>query len=153
MNDSLYSQPSEEQAIDLLCEWLKEWRDKEKSLIIPQFLSQYGIGWDSFKYLMGKSPDLVSEFQITIAMLADKWLQYGISKKLLPRHMEKAFSRYLTLYDDHLWEKETEQKKSVAATEVDTVMNYVVEDYGKIALEGLYDQLYKQNVAKRQLDK
>ena len=122
-------------------------------MIVPQFLSAYSIGWDSLKYLMGKSPDLAAEFQITIAHLGDKWLKYGLSKKLLPRHMEKAFSRYLTLYDDHLWEKETEQKKSVAASEVDTVMNYVVEDYGKLALEGLYAELYRQNTAKRQLDK
>ena len=153
MNDDLYSQPSEEQAIDLLCEWMKEWRAKEEAMIIPQFLASYAIGWDSIKYLMSKSPDLTSEFQITIAHLSDRWLKYGLSKKLLPRHMEKTFARYLTLYDDHLWEKETEQKKSVATSEVDTVMSYVVEDYGKYALEGLYDELYRQNMAKRQLDK
>lgn len=134
-------------------EWLKEWRAKDDSYIIPQFLSSYDIGWDALKSVMHAHPEVRNEFQVTLAMLADRWLRYGISSKLLPRHMEKAFARYLTLYDDHLWEKETDQKKAVARTEVDTVMGYVAEDYAKSTLEGLYHELYAQNERKRKFEK
>lgn len=139
--------------VETLCEWLKEWRSEETSWIIPQFLKKYNIGWSSLDHLIKRSPPLLNEMQVTVATLADRWLQYGISSKILPRHMEKAFAKYLTLYDDYLWDKETQQKKSVAQTEVDAVMDYVAEDYAKSVLKGLYQELYAQNEKKRQLDK
>ncbi len=141
-----------EDAVEYLVESLRKWRSDEKSLTVPQFLHTYKIGWSTLSDFMAKDPLLKNEFEITLALLSDRWLQYGLSSKLLPRHMEKAFARYLTLYDDHLWDKETEQKKSVAKSEVSTVMDYVAEDYAKVTLEGLYHELYKQNDKKRKLD-
>lgn len=140
--------PHMDEYLDALSTWMQEWREEEDAWIIPQFLKRHSIGWSTLEHLINQSPLLKNEFETTLAALADKWMTLAMKSKTWPKHMQQAFARYLSIYDGHLLHMETEAKKSIAREETNTVMNYVVEDYGKEVLKGLYEELYTQNSKK-----
>lgn len=135
--------------IETVCEWLEKWAEEESSLIIPQFLKQYGLGWTYFKALMEMCPQLHHVFENTISGLCSKWLVYGMNMKDLPQHQQKILMKYLRVYDNHAYHVDQEAKKELAENTQFSVNNYAAEDYSQERLKGLYKRLYDDNINKR----
>lgn len=135
--------------IDTVCDWINEWSEEESSWTVTQFLKKYGIGWTYFNAMMEICPQLHHTFEIAIAGLHSKWLNYAFEKKELPQHMQKVLMKYLRVYDNHAYYVDQEAKKDIADKTKFAVTNYAVEDYSKERLDGLYKRLYEDNTNKR----
>lgn len=136
--------------IESVCEWLETWAEQEDSWTIPQFLKKHGLGWTYFQSMMKMCPQLHHTFEVVIAGLCSKWLEYAMKReKDLPRHMQTVLNKYLRVYDNHAYSVEQEAKKEVAQNTTFSVTNYAIEDYSKERLEGLYKRLYDENANKR----
>lgn len=139
-----------EEYLDDLGGWLKEWASKKDSMILAQFCSKYGIGFSYLKHFTFLSQQFGNIYEVAIATLCERWLDYAMKTKNMPQHMQKVIMKYLRAYDHHSFDMEMEAKKEVAREEtLSSITNYVAEDYSKEKLEGVYKQFYDQNVNKR----
>lgn len=134
--------------IDTVCRWLEKWADKKDSLIIPQFLKKYGLGWSYFQAMLEICPQLNHIFENTIAGLCSKWLAYGLDNKEIPAHMRCILNKYMRVYDNHAYYVDQQAKKELTENTQFSVKDYEIEDYSQARLKGLYKRLYEENTNK-----
>lgn len=138
-----------EEYIDTVIDWIEEWGSKKSSMVIPQFLAEKGIGWKYFKQFLDISPKLHNAFQTVVCKLHSRWMDLAFEKKDLPRHLQAILMRYIKTYDDHAYEVEIAAKKEIAEETNFTFVKYGSENYAAAELQGIYKQMYNDNVNKR----
>lgn len=138
-----------EEYLETLCSWMQEWGADKKNMIIAQFCSRYGIGFGYLKYFVCISPKLANIYETTLATLCERWLLYAMKTKDMPNHMHKVVMKYLRAYDHQSYYQDLEARKELAYEKTSTDPNFIKEDYSKEQLDGIYKQLYEQNVNKR----
>lgn len=139
-----------EEYLDTVASWLETWGEKPSSLVISQFLSEYGIGWSYFKQFRDLSPKINNIFETVIAKLHARWVDYAFQKKDLPRHLTSLLMRYIRVYDDHAYQLETDAKKEIAESSAGiNFTRYKSENYSDADLQGIYKKFYELNEKKR----
>lgn len=136
--------------VETLCSWLEEWGDNPDSLAIPQFLAKHGISWKYFKAMKEAAPLLENTFEVVIAKLHTRWLEYAFKKDELSKHLTSILMRYLRVYDDHAYEVETKAKQQIAeAASGVPIKVYESEDFKRLKLSGRFEEIYNSNVNRR----
>lgn len=138
-----------EEYLDTVVDWLEEWGSKESSLVISQFLTDYGIGWKYFKQFLEISPKVLNAFEVATSRLHVRWLHFALSQKDLPRHLHSVLMRYLRAYDHHVYDLDLAARQQLNQEPNVTFRRYESKDYGSAELQGIYKQMYDANVNKR----
>lgn len=135
--------------LEHLCEELLKWVEDPKSLTIPQFLAQKGIGYPYFKYFVYRSAQVCNTYEVVKAKLNSRWLEMGLGYREIPAHRCKMLMRYLRLYDSHALDIEQESRERVAEASAKAEVKYTLEKYERAELEEPYRGIYQSNVDKR----
>lgn len=134
--------------VETLLTWLREWRKLPSSFCVFQFLARYDVPWSRFSALMDKHYKLHDEFERTLSWLADRWYNLAMTKNKLPVHQAKLLEYYIKRYDLREWAKDVELKKMLSAEDSQNVAKFVVEEWAKAELEGVFKQAYDKNTSK-----
>ncbi len=130
---------------------LEKWAENESHMIIAEFCSEFGIGYNYLKHFVWTYPRLANIYETTLSTLCVRWLKYARDKDNLSSHMAKIVLRYLRAYDLHARDQEIEARKEIALAETDPTrnLNIEVKDYATEKLEGVFKLKYDENVDKR----
>ena len=132
-----------------LCEWMQEWRVKDDSYTVPQFLRWKGIGYNYMKYFCYQSEVVNNNFEILKATLHSRWINLAMTKDEIPSHRAKVLMRYLRLYDSHGLDVEKSMKEALHESAIIADMQRTADNYAREELQQPYRRIYEQNDNKR----
>lgn len=135
--------------VDQVNKWVEEWISRPDSMLVTQFLSDYGIAWPYLKQLMGMSPTLKNTFEVAVSTLHTRLLSYAMENKDMSKHMRDIVFRYIKMYDSHCFDLEIDSKKEIAQSQNVLLVNYESENYADAPVEGVFEDKYRDNTNKR----
>ena len=130
---------------------LEKWAQQESNMIIAEFCSEFGIGYNYLKHFVWVYPRLANIYETTLSTLCVRWLKYARDHNDLSPHMAKIVLKYLRAYDLHARDQEIEARKEIARAESDPTreLNVELQNYAQEKLEGMFKLKYDRNVDKR----